>query len=203
MAKRIIILVLVVLGIFFVYKSSNTDKTDPEKSDVEKTEEVKEEEKSETLLDKLKDTAKDFNGKDKEEPSSSAETSKDKKEEVTETPKSTYTPPKTTITKPVVTKTPVSGRKTTVRAYVYEWGIDLSNASIPNGTVTFEVMNTGKFSHDFRIKEIANFGGKVRPGEVQEFTVNLRNGDYVAYSERGKDGERGLRENFQVVTPMP
>ncbi len=197
MAKRIIILILVFLGVFFIWKSKNVTTPEETPTSVE-TEETK----SETLLDKLKDEAKEV----VEEPSSSAEASEDKEEVASPTEElPVYTPPKRrTVTEPVTPRTPVapSGRKTTVKVYLYEWGVDISSKEIPSGQIAFEVQNNGRFSHDFAISGVKNFG-KVRPGEVQVFTTNLRTGNFTVYSERGKDDEKGMEEDFSVITPLP
>ena len=50
-----------------------------------------------------------------------------------------------------------------VKVYLYEWEIDFSQASIPEGIAQFEVYNNGLFTHYFSLVGGEDFG-KIRPG---------------------------------------
>ncbi len=98
--------------------------------------------------------------------------------------------------KPVVIEIP--DRTTDVKIYTYEWGLDMSDKTIPAGTINFKVQNDGRFTHDFNISGFGNLG-KVMPSQTSTFTVKLAVGEYEAFSERRQDYERGVREAFVVV----
>ena len=100
------------------------------------------------------------------------------------------------VAKPVVIEVP--DRTTDVKIYTYEWGLDMSDKTIPAGTINFKVQNDGRFTHDFNVSGFGNLG-KVMPSETKTFTVKLAAGEYEAFSERRQDYERGVRENFVVV----
>lgn len=108
----------------------------------------------------------------------------------------------TTTTTPPAPVAPVApvvpDRMTDVTVYVYEWGLDLSDKTIPAGTINFQVQNDGRFTHDFNVSGFGNLG-KVTPSEEKTFTVKLAAGDYEAFSERRQDYERGVTETFTVV----
>ena len=92
---------------------------------------------------------------------------------------------------------PVADAATNVKVYLYEWNIDSSALNIPAGSINFEVVNTGTFSHSFGIKGGTDFG-RVSPGETKFFTTNLSAGDFVLYSSKSVDMERGMEEAFTV-----
>ncbi|NCP67739.1 hypothetical protein GW777_06090 [Candidatus Peregrinibacteria bacterium] len=96
---------------------------------------------------------------------------------------------------PVVT---IPNRTTDIKVYVYDSGLDLSDKTIPAGTINFNIQNDGRFTHDFNISGFGNLG-KVMPSEKKTFTLKLAAGDYEAFSERRLDYERGVREDFIVV----
>ena len=134
------------------------------------------------------------------------------------------TPRPTTVTRPVVTPTPVvvaptqprpmpvaptvpapapaqpeiPERTTDVKVFVYEWGLDLSDKTIPAGTINFQVQNDGRFTHEFNVSGFGNLG-KVTPSQKTTFTMKLPAGEYEAFSDRNLDLERGVRDTFTVV----
>ena len=228
MIKRFIILILVISGIFFFWKSQKDEtvqpkqehtetetseknedpKTDTEEVEPEEVEDETEENSTTSLLDKLK---KNSEAKKEENPDSEPEEKKEivEKREIIETSSSKSTSSETnkkeSTTHPPVNPTPpvsspsaaIPSRETKVKVYLYEWAIDLSQKAIPSGTVVFEVHNTGKFTHDFMIRGIETFE-KVRPNETRVFTARLKNGKYTLLSERGKDKEKNMTEDFVV-----
>lgn len=89
-------------------------------------------------------------------------------------------------------------RTTDVKIYLYEWNIDVSTKEIPSGTVNFEVINSGRFSHDFTLKGIKDFG-KVAPRHTANFTAKLLPGDFELFSGRRDDYENGMKEIISIV----
>jgi len=201
----------VFLGVFFIWKSQkgdtpeNTTTTNPVK---EVTNTKKEDPiKKVDVIKKITDDAKKV---------TEVPIVKDPKNEETTIltpPKKEPTPPTTVvrpinppikkITKPVEKDTaevlptiPSDGTK--VKVYLYEWNIDMSQKNIPVGNIIFEVQNNGRFTHDFTVSNIKDFG-KIRPGETRVFSAKVKAGDYEIYSERGKDEEYGMNEEFSVV----
>ena len=85
-----------------------------------------------------------------------------------------------------------------VRVYLYEWDIDASHLVLPEGNISFEVINVGQFSHDFAIEGVQNFG-KVRPGEVRVFAAKLGAGDFAFISPRDEDKGHVMVQDFSVV----
>lgn len=92
---------------------------------------------------------------------------------------------------------PVNGPTTNVKVYLYEWEIDSSELTVPAGTVNFEVVNTGSFSHNFGISGVTDFG-RVNPGETKSFTAQLTSGEFELMSSKKVDMERGMQEAFTV-----
>lgn len=87
---------------------------------------------------------------------------------------------------------------TPIKIFLYEWELDISDRTIPEGKILFEVHNDGWFSHDFAIKGGENFG-KVFPGEVAFFlTDHLEKGEYEVYSPKLVDQMHNIAENFIV-----
>jgi hypothetical protein len=104
--------------------------------------------------------------------------------------------PKPVAPKPVAVEIP--DRTTDVKVYMYEWGLDLSDKTIPAGTINFMVQNDGAFTHDLNISGFGNLG-KILPRQKATFTLKLAAGEYDAFSERRQDYERGVREAFVVT----
>lgn len=221
MIKRLIILLLVISGIFFFWKSQKKETIQPKENvtqteDKEKTEDkAKEDSETSSLLDKLKKESEEKKKEltaDEPEPKKTekTETPKDKIEEREKKPSTETKTSKKSIKKPSTTPieskeiadpTPVASIipniETKIKVYLYEWDIDLSQKAIPSGTVIFEVHNTGRFTHDFAIRGVDNFG-KVRPNETRVFSTRIRGGKYMLYSERGKDAEKNMVEDFVI-----
>jgi len=110
----------------------------------------------------------------------------------------TETPTKTLAQQQVVQKTPEKNLPTTrVKVYLYEWEIDFSRSSVPEGTVQFEVQNNGLFSHEFALADGQNFG-KVKPGETRVFEAKVSPGHCRAYSPKDIDVQNDMGEDFVV-----
>ncbi len=80
--------------------------------------------------------------------------------------------PATSATSTVCSK-PLS---TTVSVNEFDFGFALSRASIPCGSITFNMTNTGNASHDFVID--GNSGAVIRTGQSTTMTVDLGPGRY-------------------------
>ena len=65
---------------------------------------------------------------------------------------------------------------TTVSVNEYDFGFKLSRLSVPCGTVTFNMTNTGAASHDFVIA--GNSGAIIRTGQSSTMTASLDPGRY-------------------------
>jgi hypothetical protein len=116
----------------------------------------------------------------------------------TEVEATTNTAPVAPTPPPTVVEATVPDRTTDVKVYVYDSGLDLSDKTIPAGTINFNIQNDGRFTHDFNVSGFGNLG-KIMPSETKTFTLKLNAGTYEAFSERRLDYERGVREDFTVV----
>jgi hypothetical protein len=94
-------------------------------------------------------------------------------------------------------ETPVVHVTDTVKVFLYEWGIDLSSANVPAGTIAFEVFNNGQFTHHFAIEGGTDFG-KVVPGEMVVFMADLEEGAMTLYSPRQIDMANKMQETLYV-----
>jgi len=84
-----------------------------------------------------------------------------------------------------------------VTVYLFDGGIDLSTFSIPKGHVTFTVRNDGRVSHDFSVEDVKDFG-RITPGTIHTFELDLSEGEYVISSPREIDQLLDMRETLRV-----
>ncbi len=84
-----------------------------------------------------------------------------------------------------------------VTVYLFDGGIDLSVSVIPAGHVTFMVRNDGRVSHDFAVEGIEDFG-RIVPGSMHTFEIDLSKGEYVLLSPREIDQQLDMRETLRV-----
>jgi hypothetical protein len=95
-------------------------------------------------------------------------------------------------------KTVYSKNVTELKVYLYEWEIDVSDKSILTGRVNLTVVNSGKFSHNFVIKGVRDFG-KLLPGETKQFdSVYLRRGSFELLSDKSVDIQKGMKDVLVV-----
>ena len=87
--------------------------------------------------------------------------------------------------------------KSKVTVYLFDGGIDLSNSTIPMGHVTFTVRNDGRVSHDFSVEGVQDFG-RITPGTMHTFELDLTEGEYVLSSPRELDQRLDMRETLRV-----
>ncbi len=74
----------------------------------------------------------------------------------------TTTPPTTTTTPPPTG--PVGSANTTVQVGMFEYGYNLSQASVPSGQVTFVIRNNGSEVHNFSVQGV-KVGALLNPGQ--------------------------------------
>ena len=84
-----------------------------------------------------------------------------------------------------------------VTVYLFDGGIDLSTSVVPTGNITFTVRNDGRVSHDFSVEGIKDFG-RIVPGSIHTFEINLVEGEYVLTSPRELDQQLEMRETLRV-----
>jgi plastocyanin len=90
-----------------------------------------------------------------------------------------------------------------VRAKLSEWAIELSEATVPTGTVTFTVTNGGSIPHAF---EVEGNGTEretplIQPGASATLTLTLSPGTYEIYCPVGQDSHKklGMDAHLKVV----
>src|SRR6267378_5489231 len=84
-----------------------------------------------------------------------------------------------------------------------EWKVELSQASVAAGTVTFAITNAGSIPHGFEVegkgieKEIAT----IQPGATDTLTVTLKPGTYEVYCPVGEDSHKklGMETHLKVA----
>ncbi|MCF7847179.1 MAG: hypothetical protein K9M51_04125 [Candidatus Gracilibacteria bacterium] len=203
--NRLLILVIIIGGIWFLAENWNSDEEIPvnEPTAEEMAEEANEEESAEDIEDlknEIVENIPDYTetegneenaSPEEEEPTASPEPTP-APEPATPTPQPTPEPP--AETEPVLV---VPNVQTDVRVYLYEWEIDLTDRVLPAGTVTFEVINSGRFTHAFAIEGVGDFG-KVLPGARETFVVDLSPGIYQVLSPREVDLHYDMNENIVV-----
>jgi len=195
MWKRILVLVLFLFGVFWWL--TNRDQVPVETSSTEVTESA-----TEAVVEEA--------AKEDEEEESAVEPV------VTKVETKTITTPRVTTPEPVVAAPeiveevveavpapaaprvePLPAVTTEVKVYLYEWGLDMSQKTFPAGTVNFTVQNDGRFTHDFSVRGVKDFG-KVTPGTTANFSAGIRAGEYEVYSDRREDYDRGLVDTIVV-----
>lgn len=85
-----------------------------------------------------------------------------------------------------------------------EWKLDLPMDTLPAGTYTFRVENSGKVSHGLEIEGNGREWetGDLKPGTASEITVKLEPGVYELYcpveSGNREHDERGMKRTIVV-----
>ena len=84
----------------------------------------------------------------------------------------TTTRPPTTTTQPPPPTGTVGTGNTTVQVGMFEYGYNLSQASVPSGQVTFVIRNNGSEVHNFSVQGV-KVGAILNPGATETYTVSL------------------------------
>jgi plastocyanin len=112
-------------------------------------------------------------------------------------------PPPTTTT---ATGTPCSGSaQTTVNVEEFDYGFRLSQSTIPCGTITFVMKNTGTVPHDFVLYGVtpaaSGAGPVLDPGATKSMTVTVtRAGSYDYLCDLPHHADLGMVGKL-TVTP--
>lgn len=200
MFKRLLVLVLFLAGLFWWLSSKDAPSKESQTADTEISAE-----ETTTDTDSSDNTEEGTEPEEKTDTSSNTTKTNDagKTDTTSATPAATTSTTNTQNTSNTGTQlnfasSAVPSRTTDVKVYLYEWGVDFSEKEIPSGTIRFNVQNNGRFTHDFNISGIRNFG-KVAPRDNQRFAITLRPGEYSAISTRRDDLEQGMSQAFTVT----
>ena len=95
------------------------------------------------------------------------------------------------------------GGPAAVTAKLSEWKVELSEATIAAGPVTFTVTNAGSIPHGFEVEGagIEREIELIQPGSTATLTLNLKPGTYEAYCPVGEDSHKklGMETHLKVV----
>ena len=95
-----------------------------------------------------------------------------------------------------------AGEAQTVTATEGEMFIELSEDSFSAGSYTFEVVNSGSATHDFKVeRDGADVAGtdSISPGSSTTLTVDLEPGEYVFYCSIGNHRAMGMEVTVRVA----
>ena len=85
-------------------------------------------------------------------------------------------------------------RSAAVSAKLSEWKVELSQGTIPAGSVTFTATNAGSIPHAFEVEGqgIEQETAVIQPGASTTLTVTLKAGTYEVYCPVGNDSHKKL-----------
>ncbi len=90
-----------------------------------------------------------------------------------------------------------------VSAKLSEWKVELSEATIAAGPVTFTISNAGSIPHAFEVEGegIEQETKVIQPGATATLTLNLKPGTYEVYCPVGEDSHKklGMETHLTVV----
>lgn len=202
---RMLIVFGLILGIGFWISSKDDEKTEVKTEEaITKKTEVSEKNIEKTTNEENDDTTVEEDIITDESVEVSKENTKTEPEDVIKKNEKTEVVIPTKPVETVTTKiTPVkkeiyADNTTELKVFLYEWGIDISEKQIKPGKVIFNVVNNGKFTHEFIIRNVKNYG-KVLPGETKQFVISLRSGKFEIYSDRRDDYDRDMKETLSII----
>ena len=95
------------------------------------------------------------------------------------------------------------GAPATLSAKLSEWKVELSEATIPAGPVTFTITNTGSIPHAFEVEGegIEQETKLIQPGANATLTLTLNPGTYDVYCPVGDDSHKklGMETRLEVT----
>src|SRR2546422_4355952 len=96
------------------------------------------------------------------------------------------------------------GAPAVVSAKLSEWKVELSEATIAAGPVTFTVTNAGSIPHAFEVEGagVERETELIQPGSTATLTLTLKPGTYEAYCPVGEDSHKklGMETHLNVVS---
>jgi len=110
----------------------------------------------------------------------------------------TTPPPPPPTTTPTTTPTTVPGPSTTVQVGMFEYRFDLSQSTVPAGTVTFVITNKGIEPHNFDIAGV-RAGAILGPGQTETWTIGLTAKTYITVCDVPFHVDRGMTGNLTVT----
>jgi plastocyanin len=113
-------------------------------------------------------------------------------------PPTTATTTTTTTTTTTPTTTTVPGPATTIQVGMFEYRFDLSQTTVPSGTVTFVITNMGSEPHNFDIAGV-RAGAILGPGQTETWTVGLAPRTYITVCDVPFHVDRGMTGNLTVT----
>jgi len=109
----------------------------------------------------------------------------------------TKPPPPPPPPPPPTTTDTVPGPATTVQVDMFEYRFELSQATVPSGTVTFVITNKGDEPHNFDIAG-TRAGEILGPGQSETWTVGLPPKTYITVCDVPFHIDRGMTGNLFV-----
>jgi hypothetical protein len=191
--RRILIIGVILVGAWFVFQELNAPKTEDGNTEETAVEEVMPEEEGAETPEATETEVKrsPINREGLESGSTSVTPDKGTKESTTVIVPSA-------VEEKILesSEAPAVYITDTVKVFLYEWGIDLSTATVDAGTIEFLVFNNGQFTHHFGINGTSL--GKVVPGEWAVFTAPLESGEVLISSPRQIDMKNEMQETLYV-----
>jgi len=96
------------------------------------------------------------------------------------------------------------GAPAAVSAKLSEWKVELSEATVAAGSVTFTVTNAGTIPHAFEVEGagVERETELIQPGSTATLTLTLKPGTYEAYCPVGEDSHKklGMETHLNVVS---
>jgi plastocyanin len=94
-----------------------------------------------------------------------------------------------------------------VSAKLLEWKVELSETTVPAGTVAFTITNAGSIPHAFEVegRGIERETAVIQPGSTATLTVTLKPGTYDVYCPVGQDSHKklGMEAQLRVGAAKP
>jgi len=91
-----------------------------------------------------------------------------------------------------------------VNVKLSEWKVELSQATVPAGAVTFAITNAGSIPHAVEVEGngIEQEAAVIQPGATAALTVTLKPGTYDVYCPVGQDSHKklGMETRLKVVS---